>query len=406
MRPGRLRFARTRAALPLVAAAILATGLLALAWPAAAGIPGSLAGTESGGLPQAAAACPAKAQSAVGAAQADIDAIAAGPGCTVLAAGTMNLSRSVVFSWSGSGWRRVAGVAAASTNLYAITASAPASTWAVGYTSHGVADQTLILRRTAGGWVTVRTPDPAGAAGLNDLYGVAAARAGAWAVGSRSVSATAYGVLILGWNGQRWVVAQAPKVARAQDTALFSAAAISPTSAWAVGTAVTGSVSRPLIERFQKGHWAVVGSPAEQGELESVTVVSARNAWAVGYRSSAGGNKTLIEHWNGSKWGVVVSPNIAKVAGQAAANQLRGVAARSAGNVYAVGVAIAPGGAEVTLLMHWNGHRWARATSPNPAGSGGNNQLQGIAANAATGFWIAGAYLTGGVLHSFALHRS
>jgi hypothetical protein len=397
MRPGRLRPASTRAALPLIAVAILSAQLLAVAGPAAAAIPG--------GLPQAAMACPAKAQSAVGPAQADIDAIAAGPGCTVLAAGTMNLSRSVVFSWNGSGWRRVASVAAASTNLYAITASAPASTWAVGYTSHGAADQTLILRRTATGWVTYKTPDPAGTAGLNDLYGVAAAGTGAWAVGSRSASATSYGVLILGWNGQRWVVARVPKVARAQDSALFSAAAISPSSAWAVGTAVAGSVSRPLIERFQKGHWAVVGSPAEQGELESVTVVSARNAWAVGYRSSAGGNKTLIEHWNGAKWAVVASPNVARVAGQAAGNQLRGVAARSAANAYAVGVAIAPGGAEVTLLLHWNGHRWARAASPNPGG-GGVSELQGSAASAATGFWIAGAYLKGGVLHSFALHRS
>lgn len=215
----------------------------------------------------------------------------------------------------------------------------------------------------------------------------------------------AYGVLILGWNGQRWVVARVPRVSGARDTALFSAAAISPSSAWAVGTAIAGTVARPLIERFQRGHWTIVGSPAEKGELESVTVVSARNAWAVGYRSSAGGNKTLIEHWNGTKWSVAVSPNVARVAGQAASNQLRGVAARSAGNAYAVGVAQA-GGGELTLLLHWNGHSWTRAASPDPAGSGGMNELQGVTASAAAGFWMAGSYLSGGVRHSFALHRS
>jgi hypothetical protein len=262
------------------------------------------------------------------------------------------------------------------------------------------------LRKTATGWVTYKTPDPGGSAGLNDLYGVAASGAGAWAVGSRSISATAYGVLILGWNGQRWVVARVPKVPGARDSALFSAAAITAASAWAVGTAVAGSVARPLIERFQRGHWAIVGSPAEKGELESVTVVSARNAWAVGYRSSAGGNKTLVEHWNGTKWSVVASPSAATIGGQPAANQLRGIAARSARNAFAVGVAQAPDGGELTLLLHWDGRRWARTASPNPAGSGGMNELQGVAASAAAGFWIAGSYLSGGVLHSFALHRS
>jgi hypothetical protein len=388
-------------ALSLTVAAVAAGQLLLAAGPAAAAIPARpyLAG-------QAAAACSAKARSAIGAAQADIDAIAAGPGCTVLAAGTMNLSRSVLFSWTGSGWRRVASVAANSTNLSAIAAPATGSTWAVGYTSHGVADQTLILRKTGASWAAVKTPDPAGTAGLNDLYGVAAAGPGAWAVGSRSVSATAYGVLILGWNGTRWVVARVPKVAGARDSVLFSAAAISSSSAWAVGTEVAGSTARPLIERFQHGHWAIVGSPTQSGELESVTVVSARNAWAVGYRTAGGTTKTLVEHWNGTKWSVVASPNVAKAGGQTAANQLRGVAARSARNVDAVGVAQAPDGTELTLLLHWNGHAWTRIASPDPAGSGGVNELQGVAARGAAGFWIAGSYRSGGVLHSFALHRS
>ncbi len=388
-------------ALSLTVAAVAAGQLLLAAGPAAAAIP-----ARPDAVARATAACPAKARSAIGAAQADIDAIAAGPGCTVLAAGTMNLSRSVLFSWTGSGWRRVASVAANSTNLYAIAAPATGSTWAVGYTSHGVADQTLILRKTGSGWVTYRTPDPAGSAGLNDLYGVASAGAGAWAVGSRSVSATAYGVLILGWNGTRWVVARVPKVAGAQDSALFSAAAISSSSAWAVGTEVVGSAARPLIERFQHGHWAIVGSPAERGELESVAVVSAKNAWAVGYRTAGGTTKTLVEHWNGTKWSVVASPNVAKASGQTAANQLRGVAARSARNVYTVGVAQAPSGTELTLLLHWNGRAWTRVTSPDPAGSRGVNELQGVAAGGSAGFWIAGSYWSGGVLHSFALHRS
>jgi hypothetical protein len=47
------------------------------------------------------------------------------------------------------------------------------------------------------------------------------------------------------------------------------------------------------------------------------------------HRTAGGSTKTLVEHWNGTKWSVVASPNVAKTGGQTAANQLRGVAARS-----------------------------------------------------------------------------
>lgn len=150
----------------------------------------------------------------------------------------------------------------------------------------------------------------------------------------------------------------------------------------------------------------MVSSPAEDGELESVTVVSARNAWAVGYRAAARGDKTLIEHWSGLKWSVVSSPDVARVGASPADNQLRGVAASTASNAYAVGVveSAANSSIERTLLLHWNGRKWVTVASPSPAGAGRTSQLQGAAASS-SGVWIVGSYLANDMWHSFALHR-
>jgi hypothetical protein len=242
----------------------------------------------------------------------------------------------------------------------------------------------------------------------NDLYGVAAVGSSAWAVGADQVAnGSASTALILGWTGKKWVVVHSPAIAHTQDSALFSVAASSPSSAWAVGTAVRGSVSRPLIERFQHNRWVVVSSPAEVGELESVTVISAGNAWAVGYRTAAGTDKTLIEHWNGARWSAVSSPNVARAGGGSADNQLRGIAASSASNAYAVGAVESSvnSSLEVTLLLHWNGQKWARVGSPDPAGTSGTNELQAATASSTSGLWIVGSYLADDMWHSFALHK-
>ena len=359
--------------------------------------------------PTASSACSAPTRTAIGGANVDVDAIAAGPGCSAYAAGTNSSGSTVMYDWNGSTWRHMTTFSGGNGgDLYAVTAPSAAATWAVGeYVDNTVADQTLIERETARGWVTYASPDPAGAAGNNDLYGVAASGGSAWAVGTAQ-TATASGsvVLILGWNGRKWVVARAPSLGRDQSSALFSAAAVSSSSAWAVGTATSGSVARPLIERYQHGGWSVVASPAISGELESVTVVSAKSAWAVGFRVSSGTDATLIEHWNGSSWSVVSSPNVRRVDASSADDQLRGVAAVSAGNVYAVGVAApAHSAVEQTLILHWNGDSWVQVSSPDPAGADGTNDLQAAAAGGG-GCWIAGTYLTSkGAAYSFALHR-
>ncbi len=55
-----------------------------------------------------------------------------------------------------------------------------------------------------------------------------------------------------------------------------------------------------------------VGGPVVTNDLYGVAAVSARDVWAVGYhnplRTSGTPLRTLIEHWDGTKWTVVPSP--------------------------------------------------------------------------------------------------
>jgi hypothetical protein len=133
------------------------------------------------------------------------------------------------------------------------------------------------------------------------------------------------------------------------DSYLRGVAAITPSSAWAVGYAATGTSFQALIVRWNGSRWTRVPSPSPAGSsLSAVTATSARNAWAVG---STGTGKTLILHWNCTAWTQVPSPS------PAPSPELLGVTATSANNAWAVGQTGTAGRIK-TLILHWNGATW------------------------------------------------
>lgn len=97
-------------------------------------------------------------------------------------------------------------------------------------------------------------------------------------------------------------------------------------------------------------------------ELAGVAAVSATDVWAVGYYyNSSSQAVTLIEHWNGTSWSVVKSPNIGS-----GANDLYSVAATSATGVRAVGGYYYNSKKEfLTLTERWNGTKWSVVKSPH-----------------------------------------
>ena len=81
---------------------------------------------------------------------------------------------------------------------------------------------------------------------------------------------------------------------------------------------------------------AVAGAPGPAAsvavsELKGVAATSAGNAWAVGYTGNGANARALIVRWNGTAWNRVPSPSPGRY------SYLYGVAATSARNAWAVG---------------------------------------------------------------------
>ena len=167
--------------------------------------------------------------------------------------------------------------------------------------------------------------------------------------------------------------------------------AITANDAWAVGTFRSGGIAQTLVERWNGTTWGVVQSPnAGTGfnTLLGISAASATDIWAVGNYFSGATSRTLALHWNGTAWSVSTTPNVGTQA-----NYLSAVSARAGGDVWAVGYYFVSGSVSQTLVEHWDGATWNVVASPN-VGTGLNN-LRGVAALAANDVWAVGYYCTG-----------
>jgi hypothetical protein len=192
---------------------------------------------------------------------------------------------------------------------------------------------------------------------------------------------------------------------------LYGSAALSPSSAWAVGSWYDANLAAPrtLVERWNGTAWSTVTSPNSTryyNELRDVDATSATSAWAVGYANGDSGvnglpRNTLAMRWNGSSWSVVPTP-------QPGTNirQLYGVKAFSTGEAWSAGWYYDANFHGEALMLHWSGSAWTQVAVPDPGTSG--NSLEGIAGSAPNDVWAVGYYTNSGergVLgHPFAIH--
>lgn len=180
---------------------------------------------------------------------------------------------------------------------------------------------------------------------------------------------------------------------------LNGVAAISNSSAWAVGYAGQSSAPKILMLHWNGTAWSRITSPGmltATGELSAVTVVSAKSAWAVGSAGQVGTgrNHSLLLHWNGSRWSQVTSP--APVLG----GSLAAVTA-TAKSGWAVGyVNTNPSAplccAGTPLVFRWNGAKWSRLSTRLGKGA----YLNGVASTGTNRAWATGgplAMITGGL---------
>jgi len=141
-----------------------------------------------------------------------------------------------------------------------------------------------------------------------------------------------------------------------------------------------------LIQHWDGVQWSIVPSPNpddQVNELRGVAALSANDVWAVGYSfgtQSESNIDTLILHWDGVSWSEVASPpNVLGVA-----NQLFGITAISATDIWAVGSA---GGAP--LSMHWNGSVWSTVPVRGHGGLSGE-VLVAVAGAGSNDVWAVG----------------
>jgi hypothetical protein len=183
-----------------------------------------------------------------------------------------------------------------------------------------------------------------------------------------------------------WHVLMGPANARASSE-LSGVSVVTPADAWAVGVALPSSgPARTLVERWRDGVWRTTPSPDRPSGgsfLNAVVALSASNAWAVGLSRSPGGTaRTLVLHWDGHRWAIVASPNAGP-----GDNSLVSVAAGSARDVWAVGYRDA-GGVFRSLAEHWDGNRWTVEQLPRLAGPG--NGLNAVDATSSGAVWAVG----------------
>ena len=231
-----------------------------------------------------------------------------------------------------------------------------------------------------------------------DLFGVSAASpSAAWAVGTTDINHLPATVL-LHWNGRGWT-----RAARPMPGTLWSVSALSAGNAWAVGQYETATTAETLVLHWNGRSWTRVPSPSPgpvpvADHLGGVSARSPADVWAVGDFINYGRNpafKTLVLHWNGTKWAQVASPNPSRQF-----DSLDGVSALSRNDAWAVGVSGKGTNGTQALILHWNGRTWTQVASPSPAGS----RLLGVVAVSPNDAWAVGEQVTRSVRKTLVLH--
>lgn len=186
------------------------------------------------------------------------------------------------------------------------------------------------------------------AAGLSSTGAAAASRAVAWGTTS-----------------------SAPAGARAElfGVASASAADVLAVGGYNPGQPPTAVLTRPYAEHWNGTGWTAASVPlgpvypqsVQAAQLNGVADVAPGDGWAVGSVSdtSSLASQTLAYHWDGTAWQRTPTPD---PGGPALGNQLDAVAARAAGDVWAVGGDSFPA---VSLVLHWDGSTWAQVSVPD-----------------------------------------
>lgn len=191
------------------------------------------------------------------------------------------------------------------------------------------------------------------------------------------------------WNGAQWT-AIAPRSAGGHPDALNGVAEINPSDVWVVGFSggVGGLDEATLVQRWDGSNWTTMPTPNPalfRNELDGVAALSATDVWAVGYyKDDAAPARALVEHWTGSAWRLIDAPSPGKYW-----NQLAAVTATGPDDIWAVGWQQSDGPFE-PLIEHWDGKVWSLVASAPDLRKG---ELRSVVAITPSVVWAAGSEL-------------
>jgi hypothetical protein len=195
--------------------------------------------------------------------------------------------------------------------------------------------------------------------------------------------------LLAHWDGTAWRVPDLP--ALPQDTYLSGVDAVGAADVWAVGSSAPrlapSSPATPSVLHYDGSTWQTVPTPAfpagSANDLDAIDMRTAGDGWAVGETSIGTLTQPLIMRWQAGKWiGSPVSKSVSSSGGLAA------IAAAAADDVWAVGTEVAPATPSSShgLVLHFDGTTWSRITLPSPAGT----TLNAVAVAGPGDVWAAG----------------
>lgn len=270
-------------------------------------------------------------------------------------------------------------------DLYSVSASSATDIWAVGQSG---------VHFDGTKWRAHSLPLIAGDL-TSKLVGVAdLAPDNVWAVGDINIQEDNPNQVIEHYDGTKWSVATGPTFESTEQPFLDGLTAISASDMWAAGSNLVviggGPEAFPLFEHYDGTSWTAT---TDENNLNSfilgISAVGRDDVWAVGDVGAIGG--TFTEHYDGSVWKAVPSPSPGN-----GENVLLGVTAVAANDVWAVGfyvAAINQDRPQKTLVEHWDGTRWTVVPSPNVGGDDSqtiSNELRGVIAVSAKDIWAFG----------------
>jgi hypothetical protein len=255
-------------------------------------------------------------------------------------------------------WHVVKSVPAGAGEFTAVVATGKTTGWAFGGQFAAVTGPTA-WQLKGGKWTQAAFPGrpaetvvAAGASSPSDVW--AFTQAGA---GSR----------VLHYNGRAW------SVAKTFSARIGGASVAGKNDVWVFGDDLFGM--KALGAWYFNGHtWRLTGASLQGG-----SALSPASAWAF--------SGTKVYHFNGSRWAGTQLSSLLPARMLLNDPGIAGIIALSARNVYAIG----NGGAEdeggPTVMLHYNGSKWAKVATGN-FGGGTSSGSQQVSSDGASGLWL------------------